>query len=196
MTRDRVRAAFDDPVNPQTDLNTLIDQIFEIKTLDGHHTRQLKILIILALIGKPKAITDFIIEGIHDVHLPLERKQTQSGSHRLYRKHRVEDRDYDILVTCTDSWEQRDIQMFDDRQYEVCVPIFDLPTDESISKVSHYNLHRRAVLPFIEDDAGKNVMSGGFGEVWRVRLHPAHHNLGQDSVSVSTCRRCLLVMPA
>lgn len=183
ITRDRVLEALGNCEDCHLGLDNVVDQIFERKSVYGHNTRRLKILVILALMYKPKAIIEFLKEGIYDIHLPFERRRTSDGTSRLFRKRRVEDGENQVPIICTDGWTQDEMENFDNKQYQVCIPIFQFPTDESTSKVSHYNLHKQTILPFIQDDERSHTTAGGFGEVWRVQLHPAHHNLRNSSVS-------------
>ncbi|KAJ4414300.1 hypothetical protein N0V82_008029 [Gnomoniopsis sp. IMI 355080] len=181
MTRNRIRQALENTADPKDHPDKIIDRIVDITRFNGKNTRRLKILAILALMYKDEAIVGFINEGIYDIHLPLERRETSSGQIRLYRNRRMGDEEDQGPILCTDDWSQMEKEMFEEKQYQVCIPIFELPTDESTSKVSHYNLHPQSIIPFIQDDEGRHVFEGGFGQVWRVQLHPAHHNLRKKS---------------
>lgn len=183
VTRSRARDALGALEDCQMDHDTVIGHIFDKTTHSGHTTRRLKIFAILALLDKSNAIVDFIKQDVYDVHLPFEERRLPNGQSQLFRNPQIEWKGPQEPIALPDGWTQIDAENFGSRQYQVCVPFFNLSTDDSTSKVSHYNLCKQSILPFIEDDEA-NPGIGGFGEVWRVRLHPAHHNLSEQSVRV------------
>lgn len=183
VTKNRARDALGALEDCQMSHDTVIDHIFDRTTHSGHTTRRLKIFVILALMYKSNAIVDFIKQGIYDVHLPFEKRKMSDGQSQLFRNPQMEWDGPQEPIVLPDGWTQDDVENFETKQYHVCVPFFSLSTDDSTSKVSHYNLREQSILPFIEDDEG-NLGIGGFGEVWRVRLHHAHHNLSKHNVRV------------
>lgn len=183
VTRNRARDALGALEDCQMNHDIVIDHIFDKTTHSGHITRRLKIFAILALMDKSNAIVDFIKQDIYDVHLPFEERRLPNGQTQFFRNPQIECKGREEPIALPDGWTENDAESFDTKQYQVCVPFFNLSTDDSTSKVSHYNLRKQSILPFIEDDEA-NPGIGGFGEVWRVRLHPAHHNLSKQSVRV------------
>jgi hypothetical protein len=43
----------------------------------------------------------------------------------------------------------------------------------------HYDLQSGCILPFLEDEEGGRK-SGGYGSVWRVKIHPEHQRWSED----------------
>lgn len=185
VTKDRAREVFAN--HGDTEIETVIGEIFDTKTVSGNTTRRFKIFVNLALMEKPQLIAEFIKEGLFDLHLPLEKVQVAGapkGRFHLVRKPRSQDEKLSDPISFFENWSQPDIASFLNTQHEVCVPIFDLTTDEDpTTKLSHYKLHKQAVLPFIEDDQD-NQGAGGCADVWKVKLHAAHHNLCKSTVGI------------
>lgn len=65
---------------------------------------------------------------------------------------------------------------FDRDQWLVQAPVF---FRSAPLEIPHLNLERNVVLPFIEDHEGNPtlVRTGGYSDVWGVRIHPAHQKL-------------------
>lgn len=181
VTKDRARHGLGALQDCEMNHDTVIDHIFDKTTHSGHATRRLKIFVILALMNKSNAIVDFIKQDIYDVHLPFEERRLSNGQSQLFRNPQIKWECPQEPIVLPDGWTQDDVENFETKQYQVCVPFFNLSTDDPNSKVSHYNLRKQSILPFIEDDEA-NPGIGGFGEVWRVRLHHAHHNLSKHLV--------------
>jgi hypothetical protein len=71
-------------------------------------------------------------------------------------------------------WRQRDIRSLDRDQWLVQAPVFE----STAGSVPHLDLHDNVVLPFIEDhERQRNMRSGGYSNVWAVRIHHAHQKL-------------------
>lgn len=185
VTRDRVREVL--AHHGDTEIETVIGEIFDTKTVSGNTTRRFKIFVNLVLLEKPQLIVEFIKEGLFDLHLPLEKVQVAGapkGRFHLVRKPRSQDEKPSDPISFFENWSQAEIASFLNTQHELCVPIFDLTTDEDpTTKLSHYKLHKQAVLPFIEDDQD-NQGAGGSADVWKVKLHAAHHNLCKPTVGI------------
>lgn len=188
ITRKRVRQELSrHMVVPPEELDTLTDEIWEITTPSpskspGRETTRRKIFAILGLMDKVKDITDFIQGKLHDNDLPFELLDGPRPLLRLSGKGR------DGSAGCIplfDKWRAHELESFNNYQWELIAPYFELIT-ETNRKVLHYNLQNRIILPFVEDveRAGRagGRAEGGYGEVWRVKIHPAHHNVSSKSV--------------
>jgi len=155
-----------------------------------------KILAILILIGKANSIVDFVKADITDAKLPLEKL----GKSRTFQL-RVSDQEE--AIPFFQDWEHRDIENFENKQWETLAPYFSRGIEED-DWVRRYELSSRRPLPFkiIQEpgfmSSGSNKapissatgnsssselsesidsMKGAHGKVWKVTIHAAHHNL-------------------
>lgn len=157
-----------------------------------------QILAILVLIGKANMIFDFMMAGITDSDLPL----LTLGEKRPFQLCLARSGgDPPTPISLFETWEYRDIESFSDSQWQVLAPFLSRGTEED-DWVRHYKLSWRRPLPFeiIQDGCSTsgdamvtassgatasasqsssliNGIKGGYGKVWKVRVHPAHHNL-------------------
>jgi hypothetical protein len=139
-----------------------------------------KIFATLVLLGRPAFIQPLLDEGLTDEHLPLSRIETTDNVHGSLRFNYS-------LRTCSGRpvkalriWESHAIEEFLRVQWMFLAPVFDFGEE-----IKHYDLPDNCVLPFIEDEERTNAKSGGYSEVWGVRIHPAHQNLYRITSSVS-----------
>jgi hypothetical protein len=65
-------------------------------------------------------------------------------------------------ITALDRW-----------QWSVQAPEFVQVADE----IPHLELSDNIILPFTNDFRKDGFRTGGYSEVWSVRIHPAHQNL-------------------
>lgn len=172
------------PHPPAERLEGLIAQIWEATTAPFSKaprktTSRRKIFAILALLEKTGDILGFIKENIYDNDLPFILKDgPQPGTRRLVRK----GSDIELLgIAPFRDWSAHQLEAFDNFQWMFLAPYFRLSTKEK-PKINHYVLENRSILPFIEDNGDKR--EGGFSDVWKVKIHPAHHNYCEDSVRI------------
>jgi serine/threonine protein kinase len=131
-----------------------------------------KTFAILVLIECTKHIESFINEGISDRELPLVRRRVRGSGSVRWTLTRRDDRQ--STVQCIGHWSRFKQESFDRYQWSLVAPYFSLAGDETHGVIRHYVLDDNTVLPFTESSMGK---TGGFSRVWRVKIHPAHHNL-------------------
>jgi hypothetical protein len=132
-----------------------------------------QIFAILLLIDRPTRIWAFLREGICDADLPL----TMSRKHGHFTGPESQrDRKSLIPLSCLKSWS--DISRFVDQQWTVLVPVFK---KSSAERISHHKGSNNQSLPFI--DWKYSGRGGRFGDIYRARIHPAHHEFGDDAVS-------------
>ncbi|KAH7400381.1 kinase-like domain-containing protein [Cadophora sp. MPI-SDFR-AT-0126] len=145
-------------------------------------TRFLKIFVILVLIDKTPAITKFLEIGLSDKDLPLQyvaRADKQSS-----RELRLS-RDPEKRLKCfSKQWKQLHIRNFETYQWTTISPFF---AKGEHKKVSFYKLKDQTILPFIsinQNDGRSNARTlefeGGFSRVFKVDIHPDHHNFEGD----------------
>lgn len=191
VTEDRVRDILGTFLKgSSSDQDQNVQQILGTSVTPGKTTSRKKIFAILALIDKLEAIWDFIAEDIYDFHLPFEKQKAQTIDGASRKSHFELSRRSDtcasvrIPIRASQSWSGAAVTGFERTQWEVHVPIFFLNTDKD-PKVRHYRLQESVILPFIEDDEVEHCSGvGGFGDVWRVKFHPSHHNQGTLTVSI------------
>lgn len=170
VTRDTARQE----IGNGPDVDAILDHIFVTRTISDHKTRAFKIFVILTLMGKPETIRDFVRDGIYDLDLPFERptaEGTLKNRDQYIRNSQILGRgrsEIDIFKR----WAAADVESFVEKQHAVCVPIFDFDNQPG-APVSHYNLHGKTILPYIENDE-HGLRGEGRSDVWRVKIHPAH----------------------
>jgi hypothetical protein len=127
----------------------------------------------------PETIFELLEERISDADLPL-RPLDESAPFKVRR------RKYEgSPVQCLRSWGPTKIKAFCNEQWAMVSPFFARGDHNG---VQHYRLEPQDILPFTEDSRDKLVegqksgvlQSGGFGEVFKVRIHPDHHNFHDD----------------
>ena len=146
-------------------LNTTVDAIEES---DENLKTYLVVFAILILLGKGKEIVHCIScpNGVCDQDLPLL-LYNQMGNREL----RLRD---NSKIDCFNEWDPHVCESFENYQWRLTVPTFALNEDNTII---HQELHDRAILPWCEEHLQTSypTMSGGFGSVKRVRIHPLCH---------------------
>ncbi|OTB15860.1 hypothetical protein K445DRAFT_300642 [Daldinia sp. EC12] len=159
------------------DLSVWVDEVWnEVEYID-HETEQTmrtsrrKIFAVLVLLNVPERIMSFVGEDLWDRDLPF---RTNIERKWVCRTNRNEER----IIKCLNNpheWNKRDSDSFGSHQWCVLSPVFDMTQGEVIFQP----LHSRIPLPFVEEsgiDDG-DVLGGGYGDVSRVLIHPAHYRL-------------------
>jgi serine/threonine protein kinase len=118
---------------------------------------------ILAYLGKGSLITAFLDENINDSDLPFKMPLAQEGQENQGRLPKT---------FANRSW--REINDICRVQWYFLAPIFDTLHE-------HYELDDSAVLPFIKNEES-SAQQGGYSEVWKVQIHPAHQQLRHSFV--------------
>ncbi|KAF1948782.1 kinase-like protein [Byssothecium circinans] len=156
--------------NPE-DRESYADKIWKTYPSPESTTRR-KIFATLVLTGKVETILDFIEENVHDVDLPFYFPKDGTC---------VRCRNGNIIESFHKSnvWRARDKDSFDQYQWFMLSPYFELSCDR-IPKVRKYAVEDRAVLPFIDESSPTKeqpyLVEGGFSIVKKVKLHAAHYN--------------------
>src|SRR5262249_50799144 len=134
-------------------------------------------------------ILEFIEAGIRDSDLPFL-LISGGGTCRLHRKGPDGTPQPISIFQNLKKWPVFLQEAFDTYQWQLLAPYFPFSTKEK-PKVFQLALDDRVVFPYIEDDeSGAARSDGGFSDVWRVKIHPAHHNGCHSSVG-SLCSRPL-----
>lgn len=162
------------------DLQSLAHEIFdEIKLPDSNLTTRRKIFGTLVRINKAAWITQFIDEGLCDSDLPFYFPSSNEPYQPVTRITKEGGR---VCIQCftVPRWKPLERELFEQYQWEFQAPFFQvMPTKGQRKRPIHYALGDNSILPFTEDCEGEgtgSMYSGGYSEVWRVRIHPAHHS--------------------
>jgi hypothetical protein len=143
---------------------------------DGLPGRDMRrIFAILMLINKPGRIWALYNEGLRDNDLPLILASVPASrpgkpcGQRLARK----GKDNEILG-CFQTWKQETSKRFEEEQWCVLAPVFRFnPRNPKAVKPQIFEPDQ--ILPFI---GWKRIADSGNCEVFKVGIHPQHHNFG------------------
>ncbi|KAL6238797.1 hypothetical protein BDW75DRAFT_236996 [Aspergillus navahoensis] len=123
-----------------------------------------KLFAILVEVKKERHIIEFVSEGIDDDCLPfLQASSSCSSCPALVTSQNKE-------IQTLQSWDIKSINKLKSKQYRVLSPVF--------REGEHYELDELHILPFIKQETEaeyKPAAAGGYGEVSRECIHPAHH---------------------
>lgn len=141
----------------------------------------LRIFAVLTLLDRAHHIHTFSQQGLSDTALPFIKIEASKGE---YGKHLIELRRVDapgIQLGCFDGWTQNDIDAFEKLQWHVVVPIFS-----NTPKQQFLDLKDQTVLPYIESyqNKGQDHFKGGNSEVWKVKIHDAHHTFQNSNTAM------------
>lgn len=168
------------PNRTEEGLQCLAHQIYdEVKLPDSDLTTRRKIFGTLVRINKTATIIHFIDEGLYDSDLPFYFPSSNEQHEPVIR---ITKQGKKVPVNCftVPRWRSFDRELFQQYQWEFQAPFFQVtPTNGHGRQPRHYPLGDHAILPFIEDYEGDrlgDMISAGYSEVWRVRIHPAHHS--------------------
>lgn len=130
----------------------------------------LRMFAVLFMADKADKVLEFVEEGLSDMALPLT-KAMVAGKVELRRKDAP-----GAQPKCFQSWSKSDMEILERIQWRVIIPIFsDIAKQED---VDFLNLDDQTVLPYVESWQNKkhDHYKGGNSEVWKVKIHDAHHN--------------------
>lgn len=131
-----------------------------------------------------KTILGLVDEGIKDSDLPFDRVHLADSSPR----NRHSRRPYKLCIrghtNCTGSrhrciikalqdWPQKEIDDFSRDQWMVLSPVFRRDGDQ----IPHYDFDDRTLMPFKKDYERTDLLTGGYSEVWPVRICSGHQSL-------------------
>ncbi|KAI3336957.1 kinase-like domain-containing protein [Xylariaceae sp. AK1471] len=138
----------------------------------GHSSR--RIFAVLLLVERTDKIIDFVNEGVYDSDLPLLLRRTEIKPFRL------------SIFTLANSTKPLNclkgcspfiLESFERYQWYLLAPFFSGGRN-SDEKVLFYSLQDKTILPFV-DDGTSSSYDGGYSQVSRVKIHPAHHDFAE-----------------
>ena len=140
-----------------------------------------KVFAILVMMGKTNCIIKFIIQsGLRDIDLPLQQVIGPTRKPQMFKG------DSSQALSCFEDWEPYWQDSFRNTQWKLLEPFFSCAdaTHMAQERVLFYPLEDGIGLPFTFDN--QNCPAGylsGFGVVWKVKIHKAHHNFADDKAS-------------
>ncbi|KAJ9156221.1 Protein kinase [Pleurostoma richardsiae] len=132
-----------------------------------------KIFAVLTLIDQADKLPSFLAEGIQDADLALVKVHQPRDGQRTFDLRRKNAPD--VPLASFQGWTQSQLEQFDKSQWLFLSPVF---SSVSQKKAKPLPLEDKVILPFTEstENAKKDHYRGGNSEVFRVKLHPAHHD--------------------
>ena len=139
------------------------------------------------------SIRTFVKDSIQDQHLPFHRFDKEfEGTLDKYALGKAglgchTSGHVNCRIGATKAWNDSMITALLRDQWAVLAPRFSSQKD----KIPNLDLPESSILPFIEDNK-ESASQGGYGTVWQVRVHKAHHELGttrpfEVSYTLSSC---------
>lgn len=144
-----------------------------------------KIFVILVLSERVSTILKFIAGKVTDDDLPLAKVPRRGKPRTIFDLGKRGAPD--IALECFRGWNSVAIRRFEEWQWTVISPFF--ARSHKRKNVTHFVLQDQAILPFISDsrrgpDALDNLeFEGGYSEVFKVEIHPEHHDFHDSHVS-------------
>jgi hypothetical protein len=142
-----------------------------------------KIFVTLVLSEKTSIIIRFLKEKVTDEDLPLV-KISRPGKPRIFdlaRRSKSE-----VALGCFGAWTQCAIRRFEEWQWTTLAPYF---ARSERKNVKHWILQDQTILPFVSDSRREEDIydrlefEGGFSQVFKVDIHPEHHDFYDPHVS-------------
>lgn len=130
------------------------------------------------IVNKVVHIERFITDEVTDDDLPLCKvSRPDSFLFGLGRK-----RDPLVALSCFQSWGPSSIRSFEEWQWTMLAPTFEKGQRKD---VKHVVLSHKHPLPFTKDsrlDSDDTISQGGHSTVFKVEIHPDHHNFNTHMV--------------
>jgi hypothetical protein len=134
-----------------------------------------------------KTMLGLIDEGITDSDLPFDRVYTiesESKKPDPRRPYKLSVRSHTLctpnnhscVIKTFKTWSRRELDTFSRDQWMVLSPVFR----KAPGQIPHYKLGDRTLLPFIEDRERTQLLTGGYSDVWPVRICEGHQYLYQS----------------
>lgn len=145
-----------------------------------------KIFGILVSMDMSTSIEVFLDNDVSDVDLPLKITRRESTT-RIFSSAGGEVKVLGGHLAEYDESTDNLVEKFIDRQWEFIAPFFApffAPRSSGVrDAIPHYKLSQEDILPWTNEKQPETALShqGGFGTVWRVRIHPSHHGFMDDA---------------
>jgi hypothetical protein len=153
-----------------------------------------KIFAILVLVEMASKIIQIVdCEVISDSDLPLTKKSNGNPGSFVLRRRSNESQH----LECFRGWSRNNIWQFELWQWSMLAPFF--ARGDKINDVKHYQLRNRIIFPYTKDSRrnsktqGRGEHEGGYASVFRVEIHPDHHDFNKPKVLPSLLEALKLV---
>lgn len=160
---------------------------FAKKVTSAGSERGLTVFTILLLSDKLDSVVHMLQDcqygGIRDEKLPLALRLNERGHAKLFHRN-----GHEVAKCCLYQWKPVHLETFNNFQRRLSPPIFGLKQEDNT--LIDLNLDDQDILPwceFKENLVSVPAMSGGFGTVNRVRIHPMCHRFDDTLKAVSNC---------
>jgi hypothetical protein len=147
-----------------------------------------KIFVTLVLCEQTSSILKFLAEMVTDDDLPLVKVGRPGKSSGIFDLARRPKPNMPMIpLTCFRGWSIIPIRSFEEWQWTTISPFF--ARSKGRKNVKHFILQDQAVLPFISDSRRDSIpqeileFEGGYGQVFKVGIHPEHHDFHVPRVS-------------
>lgn len=138
-----------------------------------------KIFILLLIVDKLSYIESFITENLADDDLPLCKvSRPRSNLFGLARRQSPREE-----LHCFKFWGSASVKLFEEWQWTTLAPTFEKGQHRN---VKHVLLGPHQPLPFMKDsrlDPDFRITQGGHSTVFKVEIHPDHHDFNKFGVS-------------
>ncbi|KAF5492077.1 hypothetical protein CGCS363_v010690 [Colletotrichum siamense] len=140
-----------------------------------------KVFALLCLIDKVRSIGRFVkpVTGVCDEDLPLQRVNSDENGNIDLRKRNA----LDVPLKCFLKWNHNALKSFDDWQWTLSVPIL---SRVSGTEAQYRKFDDRVILPLMSEcSPHENGGVGGYSEVFKIQIHPRHHDFDQTDPEVA-----------
>lgn len=174
-----LREKFPELENDSKQLEKYVDRICNTsfsKQIKSKANSCRRLLALLCYLDKSDFIISFLKDDMCDFQLPVSIEE-RKGEKVVLK--------YDgTPLEAVRSWKQLDKRKLVNEQMKVIVPYFTRgPSRDGDRPVLYYPLPDRVILPWIEDEEKLGtVIKSDFSSVWRVKIHPDHHDLIDNKV--------------
>lgn len=155
---------------------------------NGPRTGFKRVFAILVLCEKPEAITRFLAEDVSDRDLPLHKSYPSEKLPNFYDLVRQGQKS---KLRSFRGWSYTALWRFEEWQWTTIAPFFRRGCRKD---VKHLELQDQVALPFTQDSRfildksayQRLEFEGGYSNVFKVDIHPDHHDLCEDNVGPAT----------
>ncbi|UQC87904.1 protein kinase [Colletotrichum lupini] len=168
-----VKQELTEALDDDSDINRIAQRVCE-SSPGSRCYRQ--VFAILCLIERVRSIREFLdpVTGVCDSDLPLQKVELGQRNKVDLRKRK----DLDKPLGCFQGWRHNSLRSFDDWQWTLRVPFLK---GIQGSEAQYRKFDDRVILPLTyQSDPNDDGATGGFSEVFKVKLHPRHHDFSQN----------------
>ena len=168
------------PRRIEEDASAICASLARHPDLMGNHEQRgksfRKVFATLLLIDRPGTIRKFIDEGVCDADLPLRKLEAPGKNAKTFSLCRKGAPG--VSLSCFEGWKRTTLVQFERYQWKLLAPFFSRGEED---KAKHYNFQDEVILPFTYQ---KHIHGGVHGEVFKVQIHPEHHDFNKHKVSL------------